>query len=661
MKLSLKRIRFPLAVIAIVAVALGLRLYRFTPPAALETYTVNPFVQLPPGLHSDEAYNALGGWRILQTGQWAPYSDIDQGRSVAHMTLTALVIALLGPIAESARVTSLVVGLASILGIVWLIKALFQARLTLRAVTLLQLIAAFEMAVTYWFVNFSRAGFELITLPLFIVLAYAALWQWLHRPTRIKSLIAGTLLGLTLYTYYAAYATPVVVIAGVGVYLLAERGTLSPRQLGGYALAFGLVALPLVVYALNFPDLFLHRLQDTAATADTGLFDNIIQTLGGLVVNGDKTTAYNLPGRSLLDPVQAALMLIGLSVCVRRIKQPEFFFVLWWTIVMLLPGMLSNGAPAFNRIAGALPVLMIVIALGALQGYQWLSRLRWKWIAPLTLIILLAFTTLKTACDYFEIWPQTKGLLTTFSLPERIQAEAIRRQATTQPIYLSPSDGQRSIFAYLWQDQTLAQSFNGRRCTIIPRQAQEDIRWVVNALEDKRTVDRLSALYPLVTSRPLWVETGTSAVSQFSVEAGVSAQIPTTTLATIGDLFRLRDYQLISPPVHGDNLRARLLWEPIGPTVDDWIIATYLMDAGGQVRAQEDRQPCDGSYATSRWKPTEVISDDRVVAIPADLPAGEYQIKIAIYRLSDNIRLPVRDSADQPLGDMLTLGTVTIQ
>ena len=656
----MKKIGFSLALLAIAAVALGLRLYRFTPPPTLESYTVNPVSQLPPGLHSDEAYNALAGWRILHTGDWSPYSDIDQGRSVAHMTLTALVIALLGPVAESARITSLIVGLASILGMVWLILALFRSRLTPRALNSLLLIAALEMAATYWLVHFSRAGFELSTLPCLMILAYAALWRWLHRPTWIMSLVAGALLGFTLYTYYAAYAAPIVVIAGIGVYLRNERGKLPLRQLGGYALAFGLIALPLVVYAFTYPDSFLHRVQDTAATADTALFDNLVRTLGGLVASGDTAAAYNLPGRSLLDPVQAGLMLIGLWVCVRRIKQSEFFFVLWWLTVMLLPAVLSSGAPAFNRLAGAVPALIVVVALGGMQLYEWLARLQWRWLAPLTLIALLAFTPLMTAYDYFEVWPHTKGLLTSFSVAERIQAQAIKTQTAAQQVYLSPSDNQRSIFAYLWQEQPLATSFNGRRCTVIPRQIAQDTNWIVNTLEDKRTADRLSVLYPQVTSQPLWVNTGTTVVSQLAVKAGASAQVPTTTLATIGDLFRLRDYRLVTSPARGDNLRIRLLWEPIRPTRDDWVIATYLLDSAGQIRAQEDRQPCDGSYPTSRWQSTDLISDDRVLPIPADLPAGEYQLAIAVYRLSDSTRLPVRGPLNQPLDAMFSLGTVTV-
>lgn len=657
----MKKIGFILAILAITVVALCLRLYRFSPPATLTTYSVDPVSQLPPGLHSDEAYNALGGWRILHTGQWAPYSDIDQGRSVAHMTLTAAVIALVGPVAESARLTSLIAGLISLAGMVWLVQALFKTRLPLHQLRVVQLIAAWEVAATYWFVNFSRAGFELITLPMFLILAFAALWQWLHRPTWLWTVLAGVLLGATLYTYYAAYIVPAMAVLISGLWVWSKRRH-QPiwHYWVVYLLVSGLVALPLGLYALNHSDVFLHRLTDTAASTEINLLGNALQTLAGLAFSGDMTVAYNLPARPLLDPIQLVFGIVGLLLCLRRLKQPEFLFVPIWAFVLMLPAMLSNGAPAFNRLAGAVPALLLLVALGGLEVYQWLTHFKWKWLAPLAMISLLVFTALKTAYDYFEVWPQSNGFLYTFSLSERIQAEAIKSQAATQQIYLSPSDSQRSIFAYLWQEQPLATSFNGRRCTVIPRQITQDTSWIINALEDKRTAERLSTIYPKITSHPLWVETGTSVVSQVSIGVGAAAQVPTSTLATIGDLFRLRDYRLIDPPTRGSRFRARLLWEPIGSTSDDWIIATYLMDSAGQIRSQEDRQPCDGSYSTSRWQPTELISDDRVLDIPTDLPAGQYQLRLAVYRASDGTRLPVRGSLNQPVGDLLSLGTVTV-
>lgn len=657
----MRKIGFILVVLAIAVAALGLRLYRFTPPSTLGSYGLDPTAQLPPGLHSDEAYDAVAALRTVRSGQLAPYSTIDQGRAVAHIYLTALVIAVAGPIAESSRIASVIASLLSIAAMAWTVREIFRTQFSASELRVLQLIAAAQVAGTYWFVHFGRMGLDNIAVPWLMLPAFALLWRWLHLPSLKLSVLAGAFLGIVLYAYPAAYAAPIV----VALTLIAEKLAKPKKfptlaQLALYAIAFGLVALPLIIYATNNPDQFVHRMQDTAVPSLGSILDHTRLTLGGLFFQGDTAPFYNLPGRPLLDPIQSMLTLIGGWLVLRHFKQPEFLFVLLWSSIMLLPGILSAWSPAFNRMTGAVPGILLVAALGGLQVYRWLSKFRWKWAAPVTLSVLVLITFIQTAHDYFVVWPNTKGLLYTFSLPERIQAEAIKARAVAQQTYLSPSDSQRPIFAYLWQDQPLAISFNGRRCTIVPRVLTRDTAWLVNVQEDKRTRDRLSALYPQVASHPLWVNAGTTVVTQLSLPANLAARVPATTLATAGELFRLRDYRMIEPPIRGGQLRARLLWEPIGSTLDNWIIATYLIDASGQIHAQDDQEPCDGSYPTSRWQTTELISDDRTLAIPEDLPPGEYQLALVFYRLSDNTRLSVRGPTGNAAGDILILDTVSV-
>ena len=657
----MKKIGLILAILANLAVALGLRLYRFTPPPALNDYTANPVSQLPPGLHSDEAFNDLAALRLLRSGEWTPYSSIDQGRSVAHLTVTAAVIAVAGPIAEASRITSLIAGMISIAGMLWLVRVLFRSIYSDSDRLVLQLIAAVQVAGTYWFVNFSRAGFELITLPALLLPAFALLGHWLHRPSLRVSLLGGGLLGLTLYTYYAAYALPAIVAVIFATCLLIghQRRPLF-RQMIVYGVACGMVALPLGLYALNSPNQFIQRLKDTTASSETNLGENVVRTVGGLFFTGDTTTAYNLPGRPLLDPIQSVLFVIGLCVCLRRGRRLEFFFVMVWLIVMLLPAMLSNGAPAFNRMAGALPAILLLVALGGLQLYRWLSQLRWKWIGPIALVVLSTFTVILTAHDYFDVWPNSNGLLYTFSMPERLQAEAIASLPRTTDVYLSPSDSQRPMFAYLWQDQARAKSFNGRRCTVAPARIDRSTVWLVNTREDKRSADRLSMLYPSIQTDVLWLQNGTPVVSQFSISGSSRAQLPDQSIGSVGDLFKLYNVNLIGPPQRGKRLTIRLGWQSIAPTTDNWTEAVYFIDTNNQIRVQDDRWPCDNSYPTSIWQPGELMIEDRLIDLPADLPAGHYTLAIVFYRLSDNTRLPVYSPHGEPAGDILKAEQIAI-
>ncbi len=111
----------------------------------------------------------------------------------------------------------------------------------------------------------------------------------------------------------------------------------------------------------------------------------------------------------------------------------------------------------------------------------------------------------------------------------------------------------------------------------------------------------------------------------------------------------------------GDMLGISLLWEGIAPMDVDYTMAVYVIDAGGQVILQQDRQPVGGFKPTTAWEPGELIRDNFGFIIPADLPPGEYQLGTAVYSWPSLERLPVTgpDGADE--GDFVTLGTIEIR
>jgi hypothetical protein len=427
-----------------------------------------------------------------------------------------------------------------------------------------------------------------------------------------------------------------------------------------YGLAFALVVLPLFLFALESPDFFGLHLETTAASSSSTVVENIGGTLGGIFLNGDRFASYNLPGRPLLDVIQTLFILLGLAVCLRRIKQPEFCFVLIWSTITLLPAIFSAWSPAFNRMAAAVPGLIVLVSIGGLETYRFLAHRGRATLGATVLTLAIAFTIGRTAIDYFIIWPTTPGLHFTFSTAERIQAEAIAALPLDAAAYLSPADASRPIYEFLWQDQPRARSFNGRRCTVAPRQADRETVWLIASNEDKRSRDRLTRLYPQLKSKVLWALEGTKMVNQLSIQAGTTAQIPTSTLGLVGDTMQLRDYQLLEAPAPGGKLRSQLIWEAVAPAADNWTEALHLLDAAGQVVAQDDRQPCDNSYPTTSWQPGELIVEDRSIDLPPDLPPGNYTLSVVWYRASDNTRLLVHSPAGQSVGDSLRLGTVVI-
>lgn len=51
--------------------------------------------------------------------------------------------------------------------------------------------------------------------------------------------------------------------------------------------------------------------------------------------------------------------------------------------------------------------------------------------------------------------------------------------------------------------------------------------------------------------------------------------------------------------------------------------------------------PRGGAYPTSRWRPGEVVVDTFDIALPPDLPPGEYAIEVGLYIPETGQRLGV--------------------
>ena len=63
----------------------------------------------------------------------------------------------------------------------------------------------------------------------------------------------------------------------------------------------------------------------------------------------------------------------------------------------------------------------------------------------------------------------------------------------------------------------------------------------------------------------------------------------------------------------------------------DWVVSVQLLDAAGRLVAQHDAPPAGGDYPTSAWRADEVVLDRHRLALPANLPPGEYTVALVVY------------------------------
>lgn len=111
----------------------------------------------------------------------------------------------------------------------------------------------------------------------------------------------------------------------------------------------------------------------------------------------------------------------------------------------------------------------------------------------------------------------------------------------------------------------------------------------------------------------------------------------------------LTDY---GPPRPGDTLHVTLTWQATRPFYKDLKLFLHLMDASGQVIAQQDPLAGAGAgleesdYFTSRWDPGQLILDDVALSLPLEPPPGPYRLALGLYDAETLERLPIVGQED---------------
>ena len=113
--------------------------------------------------------------------------------------------------------------------------------------------------------------------------------------------------------------------------------------------------------------------------------------------------------------------------------------------------------------------------------------------------------------------------------------------------------------------------------------------------------------------------------------------------ATFAGAIELMGYDAAEKP---EGLEVTLHWRSLELLDADYTVFVHLLDGDGQVIAQDDAQPQSGAYPTSVWDAGEVIVDPHSLLLPLALPAGQYRLRVGMYRLETGQRLPVDGNGD---------------
>lgn len=131
--------------------------------------------------------------------------------------------------------------------------------------------------------------------------------------------------------------------------------------------------------------------------------------------------------------------------------------------------------------------------------------------------------------------------------------------------------------------------------------------------------------------------------------------------ASFGARMRLTGYDLASSLVRaGEEVTVTLDWQTTADMDVDYSTFIHLRDAANRTVTQVDAELLGGFYPTSAWQPGEVFGDTQRLALPQDLPAGNYRIFVGLYDASTGERLPVLNAAGEPIDNELAIAALQV-
>jgi hypothetical protein len=129
--------------------------------------------------------------------------------------------------------------------------------------------------------------------------------------------------------------------------------------------------------------------------------------------------------------------------------------------------------------------------------------------------------------------------------------------------------------------------------------------------------------------------------------------------ARFGDGFTLESVDVIDPvAAAGGVLRLRLYWRAGSTVSQQFKIFTHLF-AGEGIVAQHDGQPAGELRPTNTWQTGETIIDQFAIRLPPDAQPGVYQLRIGMYDLNTQARLPVQ-LPDGAMGEFWVGGQIAV-
>ena len=234
-----------------------------------------------------------------------------------------------------------------------------------------------------WLNIISRVGLRLVLAPVFIAPVLFYLFRGLRLSRRNDFILAGILTGLGLLGYSAFRIVPLVIVLAVLIFACYQKFNRTSRNtwwaLGLLALFAVVMALPLLSFAVEFPELIGFRTLTRMTSAERQIsgsvaqifFSNLWNALTMTFWKDGSTWFISVPNRPALDVVTAALYFMSLILMVYRwlrARRWQDLFLLISIPILMLPSILAlafpEENPSLSRAGGAAIPIFLICAIG---------------------------------------------------------------------------------------------------------------------------------------------------------------------------------------------------------------------------------------------------------------------------------------------------------
>ncbi len=328
---------------------------------------------VPGGFYGDEGEFGMYAVKILDGERVAPFGSGWDKHPTLFSYIQAASLSAFGQTIAAVRLPSAVAGALTVVPLFLLLRrhlGIWPA-----------LAGGLVFACSPWCIHHSRVASNNAFVGLLTASTMAALDVALRSGSLRAYVAAGSFMGGCIYFGNKAVLLPVMAMVGLGGVLLATEGIFARdwrRWLAAIVSAIFVAAPQLVFYAGSgwYAPLLVHPMtrfigQQPLAPGVTWaatMVEQVQRSLLAFHVYPDQSIYRSAVDLPFISAAEAALYVVGLGVCLYRIKRPFAAFLLAWFGVGLIASILAQNPPQANRMIGItpLPAAFAALAIAAL-------------------------------------------------------------------------------------------------------------------------------------------------------------------------------------------------------------------------------------------------------------------------------------------------------